>query len=268
MSAEAYTQEKILRGIRIYWQEHLGIEDSFLPDMRIDYHLRQEGWWEEIDLMDVAYSLERTFGFTCSRQEWLEYFGDGLDAEEWEHLAGPRLTFRGLADFIRERLEPISLEPITILGKPCCTAGIFRALERLASQVHPNVRRFAPSTPIRRCLRGVRLHRFWSRLRWIFEDQLPPPPEFHLSSRGLFHSLIFKLGVGFVVALWRRDLSGVLTGILTTFALLVPVGIIVAFINQRLNPLPEGIETFGDLARLLAAILDDQQSEAASCSTP
>jgi hypothetical protein len=42
----------------------------------------------------------------------------------------------------------------------------------------------------------------------------------------------------------------------------------VAFINARLNPLPEGIETFGDLSRVLAAIILDQQTEAASCSIP
>lgn len=268
MFAETYTQEQILSGIRIYWRECLNIDDSFAPDMRIDHHLRQVGWWEEIDMMDVAYGLERRFGFTCSRQEWLDYFGDGLEAEEWELLAAPRLTFRGLADFIRERLEPISLEPINLLGKPCRTAGIFRGLERLAGQIYPKVTRFAPSTPIRARLRGIRLYYFWSRLRWIVEDQLPPPPQITLSGRGFLRSLSFKCFLAVLIAFWRRDLTGFIAGLVLTPFLLIPVAWAVDFINARLNPLPKEIETFGDLASILAAIILDQRNEDASCLKP
>jgi acyl carrier protein len=270
MSANTFTQEQILSGIRIFLRENLGCESPFDADVRIHDYLETEKWWDGLDIMDFVYGLEELFGFSCSRKEWNDYFGVSVrDVEEWKKTVSPRLTFRALADFIRERLNPIALEPVTLLGKPCLTAGVFRGLEQLAVQVNPRVGRFAPSTPIRQCLRGARLHRFWNRLRWMLEDQLPPSPEIHFGSRGLLHSLIFKLGAGLTIALWRRDLPGAIFGILTTLALFIPVGMIVDSINKCLmNPLPEGIETFGDLAGVLSAIILDQQSEAASCSTP
>ncbi|HEY7428299.1 MAG TPA: hypothetical protein VH682_28960 [Gemmataceae bacterium] len=269
MSANTFTQEQVLSGIRILLRESLGCESPFNADMSIHHYFQTEKSWDGVDILEFVCEIEDLFGFNCSGKEWYSFFGVPIrDAEEWEKTVAPRLTFRALADFILERLNPIAFEPVNLLGKPCLTAGVFRGLERLAVEVNPRVARFAPSTPIRQCLRGVRLHRFWNRLRWMLEDQIPPPPEIQLSSRGLLHSLVFKLGVGVAIALWKRDLSGVFAGILTTFALLIPLGIIVGFINQRLNPLPEGIETFGDLARVLTAIILDQQSECASCSMP
>jgi hypothetical protein len=165
-------------------------------------------------------------------------------------------------------VKPISFVPITLLGKPCQTAGSFRGIEQLVQQTNPKGSRFAPSTPIRERLRGVPLQRFWNRLRWMLDDQIPPLPRIKIASRGFLHSLIFKFCIGLLIALWKRDLSGVLAGVATTFALFIPVGVIVAFINNSLCRLPKGIETFGDLARYLAVIIADQQSEAASCSTP
>jgi len=217
----------------------------------------------------VFFRLQWTFGFKCPKKEWDTFLGLHIkDPSEWEKTIAPRLTFRALAEFIREKLEPISFEPITMLGKPCLTAGVFRGLERLTKQIDPKVRQFAPSTPIRARLRGFRLRSFWSKLQWIMEDQLPDPPQITFRSRGCLHSLIFKLGTGLLIALWQRDLAGLLEGLGVTVALFIPVGVVVAFINAQLNPLPKGIETFGDLARVLAAILLDQQTEAASCSTP
>lgn len=275
MSADRYTQEQILSGIRIVWREVLGYHkpldlercflDEFIPG----------GELEEIDFWDVIYRLERVFDFTCASNEWNALLRFPVqDLDEWKRDVAPRLTFRALVHFIHERLKPISFEPITLLGNPCLTAGIFRGLERLVGQIHPKVERFGPSTPIRACLSGLRLHRFWSRLRWMMEDQLPPAPEIafrywkRLRSLPYLPSLFIKLGIGVLFALWKRDLAGLVEGIAVTLSLFIPVGMIVALINEHLDPLPEGIETFGDLARVLAAIILDQQSEAASCSTP
>jgi hypothetical protein len=269
MSANMFTQQQILSGIRLVWKEALNYVSPIHPEMNFAEQFQAHREFADIDLSDVFYRLERTFGFKCSKKEWHTFLGLHItDLSEWEKTVAPRLTFDALAQFICERLKPISLEPITILGKPCLTAGVFRGLELLAEQIDPKVRKFAPSTPIRTRLRGFRLRCFWSKLQWIMEDQLPPPPQITLSSRGCLHSLLFKLSAGLVIFLWRRNWEGVLAGIVTTVFLFIPMGIIVALINDRLNPLPEGIETFGDLARVLAAIIQDQQTEAASCSTP
>lgn len=280
MSAERYTPEQILSGLRIIWRERLNCKSLFDPDRSFVKQLKEEDRFDDCVLSFALTELERVFGFTCTPKQWQDFLGIRLewrratgplfleDSSDWEKRVAPRLTFRTLADFIQDQVTPIALEPINLLGRPCLTAGIFRGIEQLATQVDPQVKPFAPSTPIHRCLRGLRLRLFWDRLRWIIEDQLPPPPKIELSERGFFRSLIFKIGVGVAISLWRMDLSGLFLGILTTFALLFPLAVVVGMIEDRLNPLPEEIETFGDLARVLAAILLDQQNEAASCSTP
>ncbi len=269
MPANTFTQEQVLSGIRIVWKEALNYDSPISPEMNFAEPFKADGPYEDIDLADVFYRLERTFGFKCPKKEWHAFMGTDLtDLDEWEKTIAPRLTFRALAEFIREKLKPISFEPLTILGKPCLTAGVFRGLERLTEQIDPKVRPFAPSTPIRARLRGFRLRCCWSKLQWIMEDQLPDPPRITLTSGNCLHSLLVKLGAGLLIYLWRRDWEGALAGIVTTISLFIPMGILVAFINDRLNPLPKGIETFGDLARVLAAILLDQQTEAGSCSTP
>jgi acyl carrier protein len=251
MSAKTFTQEQILSGIRICLREELKCESPFDADTNLREHLAELD--DELDAFDLVYlidELEELFGFT-------------YPLKEWEKILTPDLTFRGLADFIRERLNPISFEPVTLLGKPCLTAGIFRSLEQLAVQVNPWVTPFAPSTPIRQCLHGVRLRWFWNRLRWMIHDEIPPPPRIELSFRDCLSSLLLKIGIGLLIALRRRDLTGLAVGVGVTFALFIPMAWLVEFINSRLNPLPEGIETFGDLARVLSAIILDQQTECA-----
>jgi hypothetical protein len=263
------TQEQVFRGIRIIWKEAVNEDTPLDLDANFFEEFKAGGTLEEIDLLDVIYRIEREFGFCCPGEEWNSLLGlPAPDPDEWERVVAPRLTFRALADFILERLTPISFEPITLLGKPCLTAGVFRGLEQLAGQVHPSVTQFGPSTPIRQRLRGLRLHRYWSRLRWIVNDQLPPPRQVTLRLQGFVRSLSFKGLIGGLIAMWRGDLFELAVGFVLTFPFLFIVAYVVEFINLQLNPLPEGIETFGDLARFLAAIIRDQQDECASCSTP
>jgi hypothetical protein len=269
MSANTFTQKQILSGIRIVWREELNFKSSFDPETRIDAQVNAEGDFDDFDIAELICALQWIFNFTCPRKDWEIFFGCHCrDVSEWEKTGASRCTFRGLADFIGERLNPVSLEPLTLLGKPCLTAGIFRGLEQLAVQVNPRVVRFAPSTSIRQCLHGVRLRRFWNRLRWMIEDQIPPPPRLDVRSEAFFNSLLLKFIIPLLIAGARRDWAGMIVAFIVSFVLLIPIGVMVEFINARLNPLPEGIETFGDLARILAAIILDQQTEAASCSTP
>ena len=262
MCAKMFTQDQILCGLRIFFEEGIGINDSFDADMRIDEHLMADGVWDELDTADLALGLNDFFGFSCSLEEWELFFGwstSSRDAEEWERIFAPRFTFRGLAEFIRERVEPIFLEPQMLLGKPCLTAGIFRGLELLTAQINPEVRRFAPSTPIHSRLRGFRLRRLWYRLRWITEERIPAPRRIRLGCGGFY----FKIGIGLFIALWKRDLEGLWLSLKVTALLFLPTAFLVEFINSRINPLPKGIETFGDLARYLAVITVDQQPQGA-----
>src|SRR6185437_8333692 len=146
MFAKRFTQAQILCGLRIFWREETGGNDSFDAGTRIDHHLESEGISEEIDITEILHDIEQFFRFSCRLEEWQSYVGwDTKDQEEWERKYAPQFTFGRLADFIRERVEAISLEPLTLLGKPCLTAGIFRGLERLAEQINPKTPRFAPT---------------------------------------------------------------------------------------------------------------------------
>lgn len=266
MSGKGYSQEQILCGLQIIWKEVLGCVSPFDPDLSLIEQMKAEGIYEEIDLYDVFFRLKRDFGFQCAWEEWDTFLGLHVrDPHQWNTKVAPRLTFRALAEFIRERLEPISLEPITILGKSCLTAGIFRALERLAGQVHPKVRRFGPSTPIRTRLRGSHLHTFWNRLRWITKGRVPLP--YRITPwRGGFFVLICAAAL--FLALFKPDLQGLWISSAIAVSLLLPTMFLVELLNRQLNPLPKEIQTFGDLARYLAVFIADQQTEAASCSTP
>jgi hypothetical protein len=260
MSAEMYTQEQIFCGLGLIWRETLGYEEPLDLDMRFFDDFREGGLHGEIDFGDVIFRMEKEFGFSCALKEWKTFLGTPIqDVDVWQRDIGPQLTFRALVDFIRRRVEPICLEPITLLGKPCLTAGIFRALECLAGQIHPAVSAFAPSTPIRARLRGLRLRRFWDRLRWIMEDRIPEPPRIKLGC-GSFY---LKIGIGLFIALWHRDLDGLWLSLKVTALLFLPTAFLVEFLNSRLNPLPKEIQTFGDLARYLAVITVDQQPEGA-----
>ena len=261
MCVNRYTQEQILCGLRILCAEN-GCDYSFEPDTRLDDYFKAEGIWDELDTGELAEEINAFFGFSCSVEEWDQFFGwraGARDTDGWEQLYAPHFTFRGLADFIRERVEPIFFEPLTLLGKPCLTAGIFRGLERLTERIHPAASRFAPSTPIRVCLRGSRLRSFWSRLRWMTEDRIPAPPRIKLGCGGFY----FKLGIGLFIALWNRDLDGLWLSLKVTALLFIPTAFLVEFLNARLNPLPKEIQTFGDLARYLAVITENQQPQGA-----
>lgn len=264
MSAPRFTQEQILSGLYIFLREDFGCKTLIDPDLRIDEFFKADGIWEELDTGELAEELSNYFGFSCSLDEWEAFFGwttsaHARNVEEWEQLFAPHFTFRGLADFIRERAEPISFEPLTLLGKPCITAGIFRGLERLTEQIHPVASRFAPSTSIRACLRGSRLRRFWNRLRWMTEDRIPAPPRIKFGCGGFY----FKLAIGLLIALWHRDLDGLWLSLKVTAVLFIPTAFLVEFLNSRLNPLPKEIQTFGDLSRYLAVITENQQPQGA-----
>src|SRR5262249_49647522 len=132
-------------------------------------------------------------------------------------------------------------------------------------QVHPKVSRFGPSTPIHERLRGAHLQMFWDRLHWITNDQIPLPyHQIRLRRGGFF----LKIGVGLLNYSCNQDVRGFLISLAATVCLFLALAWLVKLLNRQLNPLPKEIQSFGDLARYLAVIISNPQSEAASCSTP
>ncbi len=266
MCAERYSLEHVLRGLRQLWEDCLQARTPFEPDARFEAAFIAEGFWEDLVLPEV---IQDYFGFSFSSESWEVFIAGGVtDPAEWESTVAPRLTFRALAGFIREHLEPIRLEPVEILGRRCASAGVFRGLERMVQQHHPRARRFGPSTPIRRRLRGPELHRFWQRLRWIVPAELPLAPEVKLDDRAMGHGCLLKIVLSALVAFAVGDWSPLLTGFLTAVCLTVGLYWTVQTFNAWwISPLPPGVETFGDLAKFLAAEMGAGPSGSVPCSS-
>jgi hypothetical protein len=268
MSANQFTQEQVFSGLRIIWREVLDYETPLDLDMRFMDEFLNGGMLEEIDFGDVIYRLQRHFGFTCARKEWKDFLNlPAQDFEEWKRDIAPRLTFRALVNFISERLKPISFEPITLLGKPCLAAGVFRGVEQLVHQIRPKAQRFGPSTPIHERLSRWQRHALWDRLRWITEERIPKPPTVAIPNHHIGRGLWLKLVFGILIAVWQNGLKGVViglaVGVWSSYILCIILGVILGVINYRINPIPDPIETFGDLARYLALVTVDQQPQGA-----
>src|SRR5262245_14948583 len=97
VDAKRYTQTPVLCGLRAAWEEATGgTDEPFDAETQIYAYGMADGTWDDIDLADIWFRLERFFGFTCRREEWLEFFGLDLAKQswdEWEKTFAPNLTF-------------------------------------------------------------------------------------------------------------------------------------------------------------------------------
>ncbi|HEV2949351.1 MAG TPA: hypothetical protein VGX70_18395 [Gemmataceae bacterium] len=241
VTTKCYTAPQILRGLKQIWKDDLGC--WFPPDPNTE--VAGSSWsFDELDFADVILVIQKFFGF---RAEWTE----------WEELISrPNFTYKALAEFIAERTEVISLEPISILGSPCRTAGIFRAIERVAKLEMPAIERFAPSTPIRDRFRGPALIDFWNRIRWLSEDKVPvllEPKIIQMIGWAFIFGLVaipLYFGVAMFGAMFNLP---VFVHPLLFLAACVGLEIVLIVAHRILlnliNPLPESIRSFADLAR-------------------
>jgi acyl carrier protein len=204
--------------------------------------------------LDLMIDIEDQLGIRLSQEEWFSFYQlphretvvDARKAvDDWERDVVPTLTVAALANFIRERYVPVSFEPVSVLGSPPCpAAGYFVGMSELVQQVRPDAERFGPSTPITHILPSHSLRVFWRRLSRAASRSLPELSFClnHLANLLLFLSaacLAFGVLVdwAFLAAVWLLCLKGIQFG---------------WWLHRRANPLPQGIVTFGDLARHLA----------------
>lgn len=241
-----YSTKQILCGLRELWRS-IG-DTRFEDDTCLVEHMKEDGTWDETDFANVFYLLERFFGFECSREDWNRLFGVhvAVTPEEWESQFAPRLTFGALAQFIADRTPCVPFEPALWLDRPCAVAGVFLGIEQVAREIQPNGESFAPSTPVWDRFRGRALDKFWVRLRWISEDRLPALPNFWRGVRGwAFLTGAAAIGSGIIVSLLLEN------AVLSIAS--VPVALVVyaaaSIYVHTVNPIPEGIQTFSDLAR-------------------
>jgi acyl carrier protein len=250
-------------GLRQVWRDELGLSERFDSDTRIDHHLEADGFLDHVDFGDVIHDIEELFDFHCPEEEWRRFLGSDVhDPDEWQETVGPHFTFGGLAELIIENTDAISLGPTLVLGQSCKTAGVFSGIEQLAQRIMPKVALFTPNTLIRSRFRGRRLDELWCKLRWMSLDRLPPlsRPKY-----GSVFSWNLLIGGGAILLAIAWGLIPIFSWRLL-YAIFFLVGLYYAaaafyFIS---NPLPKGISTFGELARVIA---DDTDNETRSADS-
>lgn len=255
MKPKRYTEAQVLCGLHEEKQLFTAIEDHpFDADTRIDTYMKADESWKENDLDVVFFCLERFFGFRCSRKEWLDFMGNDIakhSPDEWLQEVLPNITFGKLARFIADRAPAIaSFDPVSVLGRQCAPAGVFLGIQEVADSVTPGPVRFPPSDRIIEVMRGHRLDRFWSRLRWMTEDSMPELPAFwkNVTEGTVLWSVLAVIGA--LVAAWATSNP--------VWIVLTVLGAVASYLAARgykwlTNPLPPDIVTFRDLAKLVAS---------------
>ncbi|MFH1300333.1 MAG: hypothetical protein ABIK07_04665 [Planctomycetota bacterium] len=254
MSETQYTEKQILCGMYECWCDAMGTDSPFDAETRVDLHMKGDDLWDEIDLADIFFRFEKQFDFECTLDEWGEGLGLGLggpflSVEEWERDVAPHFTFGAIARFIQKRaINTVTFKPVTVIDRECATAGAFYGIEQLFDQL-PYVDRFGPSTRIIDVLRGRNLNRFWSELWWRTEFGIPRLSNSWQSIEG-WGCFIGGLAI----------FAAIPVSVLTENYLYLIVMAVFAFAAWYIallwqywsNPLPSELQTFRDLAVLVA----------------
>ncbi|QDT70864.1 hypothetical protein [Lacipirellula limnantheis] len=253
MDAQRYTQSQVLYGLQESWEYSTGGSEPFDADTQIYAYMLADGMWGELDLIDIFHRIEKFFNFTCSIDEWKNFFGYDVaerSFEDWQREFAPQLTFGSLAAFIASR-APVaaSFAPIPVFGRYCDAAGVFTGIQQVAKNLRKDCPRFAPSTRIIDVMRGNNLDQFWMHVRWMTEHALPALPQF-------WRDVTFRAGsFGLLVAVcgaFAAWMFSDLVWLIPTISISVAMYSIAVFYKEVANPLPPHIVTFRDLSQLIA----------------
>jgi hypothetical protein len=252
VDANQYTRAQVLCGLREVWPVLTGTDDIFDADTQVYTFMMADGSWDDLDLADVCHGLERFFGFTCSRGEWMEFFGFDVaerSPAEWEQCVVPKMTFGSLAQFIALRAPVVeSFEPKPVFGRNCATAGVFAGIQQVADHINGDCPRFAPSSRVIDVMRGNELDKFWTQLRWITERSIPALPAVWRDVTCFAGCFAVIVVFGGLIATWRTS-----NPVWAASSLFGGIAIyLTAWLYKRFsNPLPSHIESFRDLSKLI-----------------
>src|SRR6185436_2658533 len=80
---------------------------------------------DSIELFDLVMEIEDGLDIALSQEEISRFFwpkapGSPRSFQQWEREVVPSLTVAAFVDFIHQRMQPISFEPVSVLGSPPC----------------------------------------------------------------------------------------------------------------------------------------------------
>lgn len=164
------SSEQVATGLKLIWDEdtqgHHGPFDLNMPVKAFFDHIDSEMW-----------PLTMNWLFGC--RIWFDVLDEfakpaGVSRNEVKARIA-RLTVADLVEFLRNKLPPNSLRPISIAGHECPKAAAFLAIERLVptsrwSQPRP----IAPSMKLRERLSQQELNALMVQLQCLVAEQLLP----------------------------------------------------------------------------------------------
>ncbi len=240
-------------------------------EMRIDRYFVELRAASDLDLLVLGFTINDLIGVDLSIDDWKFLTGQDLckSKEEWETKYAPMFTFGRLADLIASRAKLGTIRPATIMGATSLSAGAFKRIEMIAREIDKRIASFAPSTPILDRFRGRKLRQFWARLRALSGNRVPSMVSSKIDRAlewlgGLSGILLCLFFYG-IIAWELATLIGLSPASQVTSWWFVfafpPVALFVStrlllLVVDRIRPpssiLPNGIETFRDLAMLVA----------------
>lgn len=262
-----FTTEQVLRGIQTYLDEQFGVHLHLNPEASVSEYYEIIHKRLGCPLLFLC-EVSTYFGLRWDERRWaiwlklpranrVRTLSNEQREEIWqqwlEQTSQPR-TIRSLAEFISQHAKGCSMAPSTLFGIECGPAGAFQGICRL-----PEVggRRLAPSTSIRATLGASSIESMLRRASWVSGTRIKIQKGFSLWSDPL-PCWLFPI-VLFIFCVLPMLLGAFLAVELPLPPILVilgasAIGLFVLWkMHDRLrNPLPHGVRTFGDLARLIA----------------
>ncbi len=254
------------------------VSEYALQSCEIGYRDRIDKWlsqfsdlYEEVDIVEFGGCVEKQTGVSLDQKDW--DFLSGLQLckspTEWEARYAALFTFGSLAELIAQRLMLPSVDAVNIFGQLSKSAGAFRAIQRVLEADRPDLDPIAPSTPV---LDRFVIHKdllpVWAKFRVMSHGRLP---ELRFRSLGKWIDLLAvpvgclvscgaAAGVMYMMRQLNFDLPISVAGAALTVAVLVwGMRLLQKLYDayQRLTGrsairLPVVIETFGDVARIIA----------------
>jgi hypothetical protein len=254
----SYTADEVLQILRTLWP--LADGDASDGDDFPAITLRDwDDWAIVLDWWCSARYRKREYAQAL--QTISDMFGFAATEEECEPLAQGRTTMREIAEFIAARAPYRDFAPVTILGKRCPEAGIFRELEHSTEWILGQAVRVGPSTRLDAVLSKQQRERLAGRLRVLFRG-LERAPELWRKSvlgSGAWWSITLAMVcaiVGTLLAAIGAEFPVILGGFCSALGLcMVPVFVLLAIAagvaSIGKGPFDRGIKTYRDLVNVL-----------------
>lgn len=236
-------------------QEEHQLSDRHCSLDQVMFGLRQvyeDSWRPSREPLTLDAPLQNLVGDDLEgfRYDLVEVFGVWVWCDRIGYFLNRDATVGKFAEFLRGILPEANLAPVRIAGTSCDKAAAFFAIESILRS-HGVNDRLAPSQRIQDILSFNQIDQLWHGLHWVLQGRDIPREQWEpsrvIDATSYWHCAGLTLFVGLILA------CGGIPELLLVFGL---PALLLAFAGKALmdgiSPLPNGVETFRDLASLIA----------------